>query len=70
MNIEEKIAFLREAAVICPTDDESMRINFVEDDGKVYCEGEETGENYCLELSELDFKNWIFYRFTKMETPE
>lgn len=71
MNTKEKIAFLREAAVICPTDDESMRINLVDDDEKrVYCEGEETGESYCMELSDIDFKNWVFYKFEKMECPE
>jgi hypothetical protein len=70
MNTEEKIAFLREAAVICPTDDESMRIDLVDDDGNVHCEGEETGESYSLDLSEIDFKNWIFYKFEKMECPE
>lgn len=69
MDTQQKIAFLQDAAVICSTDDEPMRVNYVDEEG-VHCTGEESGEDYHIEFEDVDFKNWIFYKLVKMEIPE
>jgi hypothetical protein len=71
MDIQDKIAFLQDIAVICPVDGESMGIDFVDDEEmQVHCEGKVTGESYCIELSEVDFKNWVFYKLEQVKYPE
>jgi hypothetical protein len=71
MTTQEKIAFLQDVAVICPVDGEAMGIDFVDgEELQVHCEGKVTGESYCIELSEVDFKNWAFYKLEQMKNPE
>lgn len=69
MNRAQKERFLSEAAIICPLDEEAMRINYV-DDGNVYATGEESGEEYTIDVDDVDFENSIFYKLQEMEIPQ
>ena len=63
-----RMAFFNEVAVIVPIDhneEEVMRVDMVDQDGDagtVYATGEETGEQYALDVSELDLNEYVFYR--------
>ena len=69
MNRSQKERFISEAAIICPLDDEAMRIDYVYD-GNVYVIGEESGEDYVIDINDVDFENSIFYKLQKMEIPQ
>ena len=70
MNIQQRIAFFKEIAVMVPagTNDESMRIDYV-DEETVYATGEDTGEQYSLPLEEIDMNDYIFYQLV-ITTPK
>lgn len=69
MNRAQKERFLSEAAIICPVDEESMRINYVDEKG-VHVTGEESGEDYLIDVDDVDFENSIFYKLQEMEIPQ
>lgn len=67
MTIQE---LLTRALVYAPTtDEEALRIDMVDiDEQKVYCTGEESGEEYCVGIDEFDIDNAIFYELSPIET--
>ncbi len=72
MNIEKRIEFFSDLAVIVPSaDEEAMRVDLVDPEGKVvYATGEETGEQYQLELEGLDMNDYIFYKLVRATLDE
>ena len=69
MDIEKRIAFFNEVALIVPTGslDEAMRIDVVDGGEQViHTTGEDTGESYQLNLNEIDMNEYIFYQFVSV----
>jgi hypothetical protein len=71
MNKEQlaKVQALAEnAAVYVQEDGEGMRIlACVSEENHFLAEGEETGESYQIDYSEVDLENDMFYRFQLMD---
>jgi len=69
MDIEKRIAFFNEVALIVPTGslEETMRVDFVDPEEKaLYATGEETGEQIYFDLAEIDMNGYIFYQFVSV----
>ena len=69
MDIEKRIAFFNEVALIVPTGslDEAMRIDVVDGGEQViHTTGEDTGESYQLNLNEIDMNEYIFYQYVSV----
>jgi len=69
MDIEKRIAFFNEVALIVPTGslEETMRVDFVDPEEKaLYATGEETGEQIYFDLAEIDMNEYIFYQFVSV----
>ena len=69
MDIEKRIAFFNEVALIVPTGslEEAMRVDFVDPEEKaLYATGEETGEQIYFDLAEIDMNGYIFYQFVSV----
>ena len=72
MDIEKRIAFFNEVALIVPIsgsldDEETMRVDFVDPEEKaLYATGEETGEQIYFDLAEIDMNEYIFYQFVSV----
>ena len=73
MNIEKVKELVGKAAVYVPIDCEGIRISYWDtdtnvDEGEVaehfYGVGEESGEEYCINFSEVDLENDMFYALT------
>ena len=56
----------KNAALYIPEDCESMRITACVEE-HFLAEGEETGESYQINFSEVNLETDIFYRFTSMD---
>jgi len=72
MNTEQLKALLNSCNVMVPhADEESMRIDFVADDeNAVYCTGEESGEQYFIDLNDIDVNDYRFYRLQLVDVLE
>ena len=69
MDIEKRIAFFNEVALIVPTGslEETMRVDFVDPEEKaLYATGEETGEQIYFDLAEIDMNEYIFYQYVSV----
>ena len=69
MDIEKRIAFFNEVALMVPTGslEETMRVDFVDPEEKaLYATGEETGEQIYFDLAEIDMNGYIFYQFVSV----
>lgn len=69
MDIEKRIAFFNEVALIVPTGslDEAMRVDVVDGGEQViHTTGEDTGESYQLNLNEIDMNEYIFYQYVSV----
>ena len=68
MNIEQRISFFRSIAVMAPVgDDEAMRIDHIDESDNsavVYMTGEDTGEQYCMDIEEILMDDYVFYQLT------
>jgi len=61
-------ALAENAAVYVQEDGEGMRIlACVSEENHFLAEGEETGESYQIDYSEVDLENDMFYRFQLMD---
>jgi hypothetical protein len=61
-------ALAENAAVYVQEDGEGMRIlACVSEENHFLAEGEETGESYQIDYSEVDLENDMFYRFVVMD---
>lgn len=69
-NVSKVLSMVNEACVYIPFHGEAMRIDaVVAKDGVFYGTGEETGEQYSVELTEVDLDNDLFYKMVLMEIP-
>ena len=79
MSIEKVKAIVERSAIYVPIDCEGIRIDYwdtetnIEDDeevSKFYGTGEESGEEYCIEFSEVDLENDLFYELKLVDIDE
>jgi len=69
-NVSKVISMVGEACVYIPFNCEAMRIEAVVfEDGVFYGTGEESGEQYRVEFTEVDLDNDMFYKMVLMEIP-
>jgi hypothetical protein len=68
MSIEKVKQLANEATVYIPEDCESIRIEASFSDEGYFCGiGEESGEGYQIEFTEVDLDNDMFYKLVLME---
>lgn len=72
MTNEKLITFLSDISVIVPiADEEAMRVDLVDsDENSVYCTGEESGEQYYIDIDELNVEEYMFYKLQLVEPPK
>jgi hypothetical protein len=58
-----------DAAIYCPVDVEAIRIDYHEEEGGFYGQGEESGEEYYILYNEVDLKQDLFYKLVLIEVP-
>jgi hypothetical protein len=60
--------YVQEAAIYVPASCEGIRIDcYDNDDQRFYGTGEETGEQYCIEYSEVNLEEDMFYQLVLMK---
>lgn len=72
MNKENLVAFLNDVTVIVPhSDDEAMQVDLVDpEEFGMYATGEESGEQYYIDLNDFNVNEYLFYRLQLVEPPK
>ena len=72
MNKLELIEFLIGIAIMVPhADEEAMQIDMVDvEENAVYCTGEESGEQYYIDLNDFNVNDYMFYKLQFVELPK
>lgn len=67
-----KVEFLQRIAIYCPNDNtEAMQIDYVDiDENALYGTGEESGEQYHVNIDEINFAESLFYKLVLVEYKE
>lgn len=72
----KKVVFLSNVAAMVSVDQEAMRVNYIDvengidEEPVVYATGEESGDEYSIPLSEIDFPTTIFYEMNMIKFKE
>ena len=74
INQKQKVEFFKTVAFMEPKngEDESMRINHIDDtvdSAVIYATGEDSGEEYCLDISEIDLNDYHYYQLSLIHAP-